>query len=206
MKKANPTKKINKILIANRGEIAVRIIRTCREMGIKTVAVYSEADVTWPFIQMADEAYSIGPAPALESYLNIEKIIEVALKSGADAIHPGYGFLSEKSEFAKACTDNGIIFIGPTADAIYEMGDKVRARLSAIQSGVPVVPGMTEPARSIEEAKKWALKEGYPVLLKASAGGGGKGMRVVTQEQEMESSFIQAQGEALKSFGSNEVY
>jgi acetyl-CoA carboxylase biotin carboxylase subunit len=199
-------KPINKILIANRGEIAVRIIRTCREMGIKTVAVYSEADQTALHVRMADEAHCIGPAPSAESYLRIDKIIEVAKKSDAQAIHPGYGFLSEKSAFSQACADNKIVFLGPSAAAINAMGDKITARRHADKAGVPMVPGTLEPVSDLVEIKKLAKKFGYPVLLKATAGGGGKGMRVVEKESEIESAFQMASSEALKAFGDGRMY
>ena len=174
---------IRKILIANRGEIAVRIMRSCREMGIKTVAVYSEADRTSMHVRYADEAYLIGPAPSAESYLKVEKILEVAKESGADAIHPGYGFLSENAEFARICGKEGIIFIGPSPHAIATMGDKITARQTMINAGVPVVPGTKKKLTSETEAKKMASEIGYPIIIKASAGGGGKGMRLVEKEK-----------------------
>lgn len=198
--------KIQKVLIANRGEIACRVIRTCREMGIQTVAVYSEADRNAVFVSMADEAYGIGPAPSNESYLCIDKIIQVAEKSGADAIHPGYGFLSEKAEFSEACDKAGICFLGPKPDAISAMGDKVTAREWAQKAGLPMVPGTLEPVEDIEKMKTLAKEFGYPVLLKAAAGGGGKGMRVVHEDKEMESAYQQASSEALKSFGDGRMY
>ena len=200
------TKKINKILIANRGEIAIRVMRTCREMGIATVAVYSEADQAACFVRFADEAYPIGPAPSSESYLCIDKIIEVARKAKVDAIHPGYGFLSEKSAFSKACQENGFIFLGPTPEAIEAMGDKVTARSYAKKAGLPMVPGTLEPVSDLGFIKKCAAEFGYPVLLKAAAGGGGKGMRVVNQESEIESAFAQASSEAQKAFGDGRMY
>lgn len=199
-------KKIKKVLVANRGEIAVRIFRSCKEMGIKTVAVYSEADSQALHVMMADEAYCIGPAPSAESYLVVEKIIDAAKKSGADAIHPGYGFLSEKEYFSQACEDNNIIFIGPKPHAISQMGDKVTARNLAQKAGVPMVPGTLQPVDDISELKKIAKSMGYPVLLKASAGGGGKGMRVVREEKDLESSFNMASSEALKAFKDGRVY
>ncbi len=201
-----PTKKIKKVLIANRGEIAVRIMRTCRDLGIKTVAVYSEADRAALHVQVADEAYLIGPAPSNESYLVIPNIIEAAKKSGADAIHPGYGFLSEKAPFSKACKDAGIIFLGPDAKPIEQMGDKIEARKIAEKAGVPMVPGIKRGLKDAEEAKGLAKEFGYPVLLKASAGGGGKGMRVVEKESEIEQAYERATSEATKAFGDGQLY
>jgi acetyl-CoA carboxylase biotin carboxylase subunit len=195
-----------KILIANRGEIACRVIRACREMKIATVAVHSDADADALHVRMADEAYAIGPAPSSESYLRGEKIIEVAKKSGAEAIHPGYGFLSENAEFVRAVTAAGIVFVGPPADAMESMGGKMSARKIAIEAGVPVVPGTTEALRSVEEAREIAAGMGYPVMLKASAGGGGKGMRLVADESELKSALETAQSEARGSFGDDAVY
>src|SRR5512133_2562615 len=169
-------KPIKKVLIANRGEIAVRIIRSCREMGIHTVAVFSDADRTSMHVRYAGEAYHIGPSPSNESYLKIDKIIEVAKQSGADAIHPGYGFLSENAEFSRRCKEEGIIFIGPSPEAILGMGDKITARRTMIKAGVPVVPGTSEAVTSEEEALETIRQIGLPVMIKASAGGGGKGM------------------------------
>lgn len=199
-------KTITKILIANRGEIAVRIIRTCREMGIKTVAIFSEADRKALHVRMADEAYCVGPAPSAESYLVVDKILEVAKLSGADAIHPGFGFLSEKAHFSQACEDAGIIFIGPRPNAISSMGDKIAARKLAEKANVPTVPGTEDPVASWEEVKTLAETMGFPILIKAAAGGGGKGMRVVSAENELKSSFEMASQEALKSFGDERVY
>ncbi|WP_163717654.1 acetyl-CoA carboxylase biotin carboxylase subunit [Mangrovibacterium lignilyticum] len=198
--------KINKILVANRGEIAVRIMRTCREMDIATVAVFSDADRTSMHVRYADEAYYIGPAPSKESYLRADKIIEVALKSKADAIHPGYGFLSENSEFARLCSENNIIFIGPSPEVIIKMGDKIQARKAMIAASVPVVPGTTEAISSEDEALKTIGKIGLPVMIKASAGGGGKGMRLVKEESEILSSVQAARSEALAAFGDDAVY
>ena len=195
-----------KILIANRGEIACRVIRTCREMKIATVAVYSEADKDALHVRMADEAYLIGPAPSNESYLRWEKILEVAKRSGAEAIHPGYGFLSENSAFVRQVTEAGLTFIGPPPEAMEAMGGKISARKIAIKAGVPVVPGTTEPLKSFEDAKEIAASFGYPVMLKASAGGGGKGMRLVANESELKSAFEMGQAEALASFGDDAVY
>lgn len=199
-------KSIRKILIANRGEIAVRVMRTCREMGIATVAVFSEADRDAVFVRMADEAYCIGTAPSADSYLCIDKIIAVAKKAKADAIHPGYGFLSEKSAFSAECAKAKIVFLGPTPSAIEAMGDKVTAREHAKKAKVPMVPGTLEPVDDIVSIKKLAKEFGYPVLLKAAAGGGGKGMRVVRSEAEIMSAFEQARGEAEKSFGDGRLY
>ncbi|MGH9558407.1 MAG: biotin carboxylase N-terminal domain-containing protein, partial [Bryobacteraceae bacterium] len=168
-----------KVLVANRGEIAVRIVRALREAGISSVAVYSDADRASLAVRMADEAAHIGPAPSAESYLRIDKIIDAARQHGAEAIHPGYGFLSENAEFAQACADAGIVFIGPPAEAIRKMGSKTSARKIAIAAGAPVVPGTEQAIENIDEAKRIASELGYPVLLKAAAGGGGKGMRQV---------------------------
>ena len=197
---------IRKVLIANRGEIAVRIMRSCREMGIRTVAVFSEADRTSRHVMYADEAYLIGPAIATNSYLNIEKIIEVAKASRADAIHPGYGFLSENATFARRCQEEGIIFIGPRPETIEMMGDKIEARKCMEKAGVPIVPGTEEPLQSVEEAIQLCNRIGYPVMLKASMGGGGKGMRLIHHEGEVEEAYNMARSESLSSFGDNTVY
>lgn len=197
---------MQKILVANRGEIAQRVMRTAREMGIKTVAVYSEADRNMPFVRFADEAVCIGPAPSSQSYLLAGKIIEVARQVGADAIHPGYGFLSENASFSKAVADAGLIFIGPSAYSIEMMGSKISAKQAAKKFNVPMVPGTENPLESVEEAKKIAKEAGYPVLIKASAGGGGKGMRVVNNEGELESQMQMAKSEALSSFGDDAVF
>ncbi|HKP71083.1 MAG TPA: acetyl-CoA carboxylase biotin carboxylase subunit [Pyrinomonadaceae bacterium] len=195
-----------KILIANRGEIACRVIRACREMGIGSVAVYSDADADALHVRMADEAYHVGPPPSNESYLRSDKIIEVALSSGAEAIHPGYGFLSENAEFVRQVKKAGLTFIGPPPEAMESMGGKISARKIAIAAGVPVVPGTTEPLRSYEEAAEIAESFGYPVMLKASAGGGGKGMRLVSVATELKSALETAQSEARSSFGDDAVY
>ena len=195
-----------KILIANRGEIACRVIRACREMNISTVAVYSDADKNALHVRMADEAYHIGPPPSAESYLRRDKIIDVALRSAAEAIHPGYGFLSENAQFVREVAAAGITFIGPPPEAMEAMGGKISARKIAIEAGVPVVPGTTEPLSSYEDAKAVASEMGYPVMLKASAGGGGKGMRLVTDERELKSALETAQSEAKASFGDDAVY
>jgi acetyl-CoA carboxylase biotin carboxylase subunit len=195
-----------KILIANRGEIACRVIRACREMRIGTVAVYSDADTDAMHVRMADEAYRIGPPPSNESYLLWEKIIDVAKRAGAEAIHPGYGFLSENAGFVREVTKSGITFIGPPPEAMESMGGKMSARKIAIAAGVPVVPGTTEPLASYDDARETAASFGYPVMLKASAGGGGKGMRLVLDESELRSAFEGSQSEALASFGDDDVY
>jgi acetyl-CoA carboxylase biotin carboxylase subunit len=197
---------LRKVLIANRGEIALRVIRACQELGIKTVAVYSEADVRAPHVREADEAVLIGPPPSSESYLCGDKIIAAAKLTGADAIHPGYGFLSEREWFARAVRDAGIVWIGPPAEAIAAMGSKTAARTLAVANGVPVVPGTTEPLADAKEAAKAAKKFGYPVLLKAAAGGGGKGMRVVTSPDELSSALEAAKREAKNAFGDDAVY
>jgi acetyl-CoA carboxylase biotin carboxylase subunit len=196
----------SKILIANRGEIAVRIIRACREMGIATVAVYSDVDRAALHVRKADEAYPIGPAPAADSYLRMDKILDVAKRAGAEAIHPGYGFLSENAKFAQACADAGVKFIGPTPQAMEMMGSKTRARQEMEKAGVPLVPGTLRGLSSSEEGEQVAERIGYPVMLKASAGGGGKGMRLVHTRQELRSAFESAQSEAQRSFGNSEVY
>src|SRR5215510_4393025 len=194
-----------KVLIAGRGEIAVRIIRACRELGITSVAVFSDVDRAAMHVTKADEAYAIGPATASESYLNIEKIISAAKRCGAEAIHPGYGFLSENSAFARACGEAGIKFIGPPAAAMEVMGSKTRARQAVEAAGVPVVPGSTR-GLSLAEAGAMAARIGFPVMIKAAAGGGGKGMRLVRSEAELKSAFETAQSEALRAFKDSEVY
>src|ERR1700720_1681105 len=195
-----------KILIANRGEIAVRVIRACHEMGIAAVAVYSEVDRAALHVRKADEAYPIGAAPASESYLNVQKILDVAARSGADAIHPGYGFLSENAKFARACADAKVKFIGPTAAAMDAMGSKTRARQAMERAEVPFVPGTSRGLESFEEAEEVAARIGYPVMLKAAAGGGGKGMRLVHAAEQLKSALEAARSEAERSFGDNEVY
>jgi acetyl-CoA carboxylase, biotin carboxylase subunit len=195
-----------KILIANRGEIAVRLIRACRELGIPTAAVFSEADRGALHVRMADEAYAIGPAPSRESYLVIEKIIDAAVQSHADAIHPGYGFLAENASFAKACDDAAITFIGPSAASIALMGSKIQARRAVAKYGVESVPGTIDPIRSDEEARTIAASIGYPIMLKASGGGGGKGLRFVAGEQELESALRNTRSEALSAFGDDAIY
>ncbi len=195
-----------KILVANRGEIAVRVIRACREMGIAPVAVYSDVDRASLHVRKADEAYHIGPAAASESYLNIPKLIDVAKRSGAEAIHPGYGFLSENPAFARACREAGIKFIGPTPEAMELLGSKTRARQAMQKAGVPFVPGTTHGLESLDQAREVAAKIGYPVMLKAAGGGGGKGMRVVRSENQLASSLEQAKSEAMRAFKDDEVY
>lgn len=195
-----------KILIANRGEIALRILRTCREMGIKTVIVYSDADKDSLPVRWADEAYCIGPAPSDKSYLNIANIISVAELSGAEAIHPGYGFLSENANFADICENCGITFIGPAMEAIERMGNKALARQTMIDAGVPVVPGSEGIIKNLDEAADLAEQIGYPVLIKASAGGGGRGMRVAHNHEDLLNSITAAQTEAQAAFGDGGVY
>ncbi len=197
---------IKKVLVANRGEIAVRIMRSCREMGIASVAVFSEADRTSMHVRYADEAYCIGPSPSNESYLKMDTILEVALKTKADAIHPGYGFLSENADFAGKVLAAGIKFIGPSPYAISAMGDKMTARELMQNSGVPVVPGTKESLSNTDDLHAVAKEIGYPIMIKASAGGGGKGMRLVKAESELVSSFNMAKSEALSSFGNDTVY
>jgi acetyl-CoA carboxylase, biotin carboxylase subunit len=198
--------KMQKILVANRGEIALRVMRTAREMGIQTVAVFSEADRNMPFVRFADEAVCIGPAASSQSYLRIEKILQAAHQTGADAIHPGYGFLSENADFSKAVTDAGLIFIGPSAYSINMMGNKISAKQAAKKFDVPMVPGTDEPISDLNEAIKIAQEVGFPILIKAAAGGGGKGMRVVENEAEFESQMKMAQSEALSAFGNGDVF
>ena len=195
-----------KILIANRGEIAVRVLRACHEMGIAAVMVYSDVDRAALHVRKADEAYPLGAAAASESYLNIGKILDVARRSGADAIHPGYGFLSENAKFAEACRDAGVKFIGPTAAAMAAMGSKTRARQAMEKAGVPFVPGTSRGVESFQEAEQVAARIGYPVMLKAAAGGGGKGMRLVRAPAQLNSSLEAARSEAQSSFGDDEVY
>ncbi|MCS7163727.1 MAG: acetyl-CoA carboxylase biotin carboxylase subunit [Thermodesulfovibrio sp.] len=195
-----------KILIANRGEIAVRIIRACRELGIKTVAVYSEADKDSLHVKLADEAVCIGPANPRQSYLNITAILSAADITDSEAIHPGYGFLSENAQFAEACVNSGIVFIGPTPENIRIGGDKARARQILKRKGIPVVPGSDGPVNTEEACFKIVKKIGLPIIIKASAGGGGRGMRIVNDEKDIEQSFFMAQREALAAFGNGELY
>jgi acetyl-CoA carboxylase biotin carboxylase subunit len=195
-----------KILVANRGEIALRVIRAAHELGVQAVAVYSEADRLAPHVMAADEAYLIGPAPSAQSYLRADVLIDVAKKSGAEAIHPGYGFLSERAPFIQAVRDAGLVFIGPSPDAVTAMGDKTAARSRMIDAGVPVVPGTAQALVDAAEARRVAGEIGYPVLLKAAAGGGGKGMRIVASEAEIEKAFDAAGNEAQAAFGDRSVY
>jgi len=197
---------IKKVLVANRGEIAVRIMRSCREMGITAVAVYSDADEAAMHVRYADEAYHIGPAPSAESYLRMDRILDVARQCKADAIHPGYGFLSENATFSEKCRDAGVIFIGPGPDAIRSMGDKITARKNMIAAGVPVVPGTTEPISDDTKALDVIREVGLPVMIKASAGGGGKGMRLVREESEVAGALRMARSEAASAFGNDSVY
>jgi acetyl-CoA carboxylase biotin carboxylase subunit len=195
-----------KVLIANRGEIAVRVIRACSELGIPTVAVYSEADRSALHVLYADQAMPIGPAPSRESYLRIDRILDAAKKTGADAIHPGYGFLAENAAFARACADAGITFIGPSPDSIDAMGSKTESRQRMQAAGVPVVPGLTEAVKSFDEIAAFAKKTGLPIMIKASAGGGGKGLRFVDREQDLRSAFDRVTSEAESFFGDSAVY
>ena len=197
---------ISKLLVANRGEIALRVIRACRELGVASVAVYSDADVTAPHVREADEAVHIGPAPAAQSYLVGERILDAARATGADAIHPGYGFLSEREWFARAVRDAGLIWVGPPAEAIAALGSKTAARTLVVAAGVPVVPGTTTALRDADEALAVAKEFGFPVLLKAAAGGGGKGMRVVRHANELPGALAAAQREAQNAFGDDAVY
>ena len=200
------TRPIQTVLVANRGEIAVRILRTCHDRGLDTVAVYSTPDRAAPHVRLADEAYHIGPAPAADSYLDQETILEVAERSGADAIHPGYGFLSENAFFAEACADAGVHFIGPPPGAIRKMGDKTAARRLMEGAGVPMAPGTTDAVADAEEGAAIAEDIGYPVLIKAAAGGGGKGMRIVDAPDNFAAAMDRAQGEAQSSFGDDRVF
>ncbi len=197
---------IRKILIANRGEIAVRIIRACREMGISTVAVFSQADGEALHAQLADEAICIGPAPSKDSYLNMESIISATIISGADAIHPGFGFLSENDKFAELCEQCNITFIGPSSEVIRKMGNKTEARNTMLNAGVRIIPGWNEPITTVEDAKEIARKVGYPVIVKAALGGGGKGMRTAFHEDELEGAYLSARKEAKAAFGDDSVY
>ena len=195
-----------KVLIANRGEIAIRVARTLKEMGIGSVAIYSEIDREAPHVREADEAFLIGPAVPAESYLNVEKIIDTAKEAGAEAIHPGYGFLAENADFARACAEAGITFIGPPPEAIEAMGSKTRAREIMAEAGVPIVPGATEPAKDVEDAKRQAEEAGYPVACKAAGGGGGKGFRVAMTSDDLEEAFEGAAREGEKFFSDDRVY
>ncbi len=198
--------RINKILVANRGEIALRIMRTCKALGIHSVAIFSEADRKSAHVAYSDEAYCVGPPRSVDSYLNLDRIMNAAQESGADAIHPGYGFLSERAELAQECAEQGIVFIGPSAQAIQDMGDKTLARQLMMKHNVPIVPGTTGAISTLDEALNIASKIGYPVLAKAAAGGGGKGMRLVRSAPEMEESLSLAQGEAGSAFGDARIF
>src|SRR5262245_50290108 len=198
--------RIKKLLVANRGEIAVRIIRACREMGIATVAVYSEADRPALHVRQADEAHLLGPAPSRESYLRADRILDVARATGADAIHPDYGFLAENAAFAKACDDAGVVFIGPRSETIALMGEKTSARRVALEAGVPVVPGTLEPLADAASIRREAERIGFPLMLKAAAGGGGKGLRLVAAPDELAPAVERARSEARSAFGDDAVY
>ena len=195
----------DKVLIANRGEIAVRVMRACRELGVKTVAVYSDVDRDALHVRFADEAYHVGAPPAAESYLRIDKILEVAKAAGVDAIHPGYGFLAENGEFADRCAEEGVVFIGPKGEVMRQMGDKVTARQTMEKAGVPIVPGTTERMTD-EQVEAWVAEIGPPVMIKASAGGGGKGMRLVREQSEVAGAVARARSEAQSSFGDDSLY
>lgn len=195
-----------KVLVANRGEIAVRVIRGLSELGIQSVAVFSEADRAARHVRLADEAFCIGPAASAESYLNIPRLVETAKACGAEAVHPGYGFLSENAAFAEACRGAGLVFVGPSPEAIAAMGEKTEARRRMAAAGIPVVPGTLEPLRSGAEALEAARAAGYPVMLKAAAGGGGKGMRLVHREEDLEAALRDASSEAVRAFGNGDVY
>jgi acetyl-CoA carboxylase biotin carboxylase subunit len=197
---------LRRVLVANRGEIALRIVRACRELGIETVAVYSDVDRRAPHVLAADRAVPVGPPPASDSYLRIDRLVEAAVASGCDAVHPGYGFLAERAPFARAVADAGLTFVGPSAEAIEAMGDKTRARQVMMDAGVPVVPGTVEPMRDAEHASEVASQIGYPVMLKAAAGGGGKGMRVVQEAASLPGAYEAAYREAESSFGDGSIY
>ncbi len=195
-----------KILIANRGEIAIRVIRACKELGVATVAVYSEADRAALHVRAANEAYCVGPAPSQESYLNQARILEVAKACGADAVHPGYGFLSERAGFAEACAKAGITFIGPNPEAIRVMGNKTTSRVAVHAMGVPLVPGMRENLASEEQAVAWARELGFPLMMKAASGGGGKGLRMISRMEDLPAAYRAAKSESLHAFGDDAVY
>ncbi len=196
----------DKVLIANRGEIAVRVMRACREIGIRTVAVYSDVDRTSLHVRYADEAFNIGPAPSTESYLRADRILDAARRSGSEAIHPGYGFLAENPDFARACEKAGFVFVGPTAEAMELMGSKTASRRAAREAGLPVVPGTDINLESLDEVRRAAVEIGFPIMLKASAGGGGKGLRLVTAPGELESAWRTARSEAQNAFNDPSVY
>src|SRR5262245_44454150 len=197
---------IQRLLIANRGEIARRIMRTCRQMGVESVAIYSDVDAGAAHVRDADRAERVGPAPASQSYLNITSVIDAAKRSGADAIHPGYGFLSENAGFADACAQAGLVFVGPPADVIRRMGSKTASRATMMAAGVPVVPGATPASQSSADLASAAREVGFPILLKAAGGGGGKGMRVVRTEADLEDAIAAARSEAERAFGNGALY
>jgi acetyl-CoA carboxylase biotin carboxylase subunit len=197
---------VTRVLVANRGEIAVRVIRACRELGIASVAVYSEADRASLHVRAADEAHLLGPAPSSESYLRVDRLLEVAQKAGADAIHPGYGFLAENAAFARACEERGLVFVGPRSETITRMGEKTSARRVAVEAGVPVVPGTLQPVTDDAEIRREAERIGFPLMLKAAAGGGGKGLRLVARAEDLEQAAARARSEAMSAFGDDSVY
>jgi acetyl-CoA/propionyl-CoA carboxylase biotin carboxyl carrier protein len=197
---------VKSVLIANRGEIAVRVIRAARDLGLRSIAIYSELDRNAVHVELADEAWNVGPAPSAESYLNVERILEVARESGADAVHPGYGFLAENAGFARAVVDAGLIWVGPPADAIAMMGDKIESRLAAARAGVSAVPGTTEPLGGVSDVRTFAAEHGFPIAIKAAHGGGGKGLKVVREEGDIDAAFESARREAEAWFSSPEVY
>ncbi len=198
-------KTINSVLVANRGEIACRIMRTAKAMGVRTIAVYSEADASAPHVQMADDAFLLGPAPAADSYLNVERILEAARATGAEAVHPGYGFLSENAAFARACADAGLTFIGPPPDAIEIMGDKAKAKRRMIDAGVPCVPGYQGEDQTDKALFAAAKEVGFPIMVKAAAGGGGRGMRLVENENDLSAALMTARSEAENAFGAGDL-
>src|SRR5690348_13078717 len=195
-----------KILVANRGEIAVRVMRTCREMNIQTVAIYSDADRNAPHVRFADEAYHVGPPPSVDSYLRIDRVLDATRRSGAQAVHPGYGFLAENPAFARACGHAGVVFIGPPVAAMELMGSKTASRRAVMEAGLPVVPGTDRNIESIEEVRRIAEEIGFPVMLKASAGGGGKGLRRVAASADLESAYRNACSEAQNAFNDASIY
>jgi len=199
-------RRLHKVLIANRGEIAVRVIRGCRERGLQTVAVFSDADRDALHVRLAHEAHHVGPSPSRESYLNVDRVLDAARRSGADAVHPGYGFLAENAAFARSCAEAGLVFVGPLPETIELMGEKTSARREAVAAGVPVVPGTLEPLGAEAELQREADRIGYPIMLKAAAGGGGKGMRRVESRDDLSSALARARGEAAAAFGDDRVY
>ncbi len=197
---------VKSVLIANRGEIAVRVIRAAHDLGLRAIAIYSELDRDAVHVDLADEAWNVGPAPSAESYLNIDRILEVARESGADAIHPGYGFLAENAGFARAVTEAGFTWVGPSPEAITTMGDKIASRIAAAEAGVSAVPGTTEPLTDVAEVKAFADEHGFPIAIKAAHGGGGKGLKVVWEESDVDPAFEGARREAEAWFANPEVY